>query len=103
MGNASRVEAPTLRPPREKTGSTDFGNVMYDLPGSCIRVAFVDEKASPHSEDYLRAGKSPEAHRCVLLGAKILAATCWDLVEREETLEAIRGEFRERKKELSDA
>lgn len=103
MGNARRVEAPTLRPPREKTGSTDFGNVMYDLPGSCIRVAFVDEKASPHSEDYLRAGKSPEAHRCVLLGAKILAATCWDLVEREETLEAIRGEFRERKKELSDA
>ncbi|QTX31443.1 M20 family metallopeptidase [Aminithiophilus ramosus] len=101
MDNARRLEAPTLRPPREKTGSTDFGNVMYDLPGSCIRVAFVDEKASPHSEDYLRAGKSPEAHRCVLLGAKILAATCWDLVEREETLKAIQGEFGERKEELS--
>ncbi len=27
MENAALVEAPTIRPPREKTGSTDFGNV----------------------------------------------------------------------------
>ncbi len=43
MENARKFEAPQLAGPREKTGSTDFGNVMYDVPGCCIRTAFVPE------------------------------------------------------------
>ncbi|MGL4935231.1 MAG: M20 family metallopeptidase, partial [Cetobacterium sp.] len=31
MDNAKLVNAPRLSPPREKTGSTDFGNVMYQV------------------------------------------------------------------------
>ena len=46
MENAKLAGAPRLAPPREKTGSTDFGNVMYEIPGSCIRVAFVPEGTS---------------------------------------------------------
>ena len=30
MQNAELVNAPTIRPPREKTGSMDYGNVMYN-------------------------------------------------------------------------
>ena len=41
MENARLVGAPRISPPREKTGSSDFSNVMYQLPGSCIRVAMV--------------------------------------------------------------
>ena len=40
MDNAALLNAPRITPPREKTGSTDFGNVMYRVPGSCIRIAF---------------------------------------------------------------
>lgn len=53
MENARLIRAPEIRPPREKTGSTDFGNVMYVVPDSCIRVAFVAENISAHPQGSL--------------------------------------------------
>ena len=100
MENAALVEAPTIRPPREKTGSTDFGNVMYDVPGSCIRMAFVPEGTSSHSREYLEAGKSRTAHRSVLLGAKILAASCLDMICDAGLLEQVKGDFKETKEQM---
>jgi len=100
MKNASIVNAPTIRPAREKTGSTDFGNVMYNVPGSCIRVAFVPEGTSPHSQEYLIAGKSENAHEATLLAAKILSATCYDLISNEDLLKNIKEEFISRKSEM---
>ena len=38
MEQAEKVHAPCIRPARQKTGSTDFGNVMRHVPGTCIRV-----------------------------------------------------------------
>ena len=43
MDNAKVLQAPALAPSRERTGSTDFGNVTFMLPGTCLRIAFVDE------------------------------------------------------------
>ena len=100
MKNAELVNAPTIRPPREKTGSTDFGNVMYNVPGSCIRVAFVPEGTSPHSKEYLDAGKTEAAHKAALLASKILSATCYDLVSNESILEEIKEEFSKKKNEM---
>lgn len=100
MKNAGLVNAPTIRPPREKTGSTDFGNVMYNVPGSCIRVAFVPEGTSPHSKEYLNAGKTEAAHKAALLASKILAATCYDLVSNESVLKEIKEEFSKKKNEM---
>ena len=94
MENAALVDAPARKPPRERTGSSDFGNVMHRLPGSCIRVAFVDEGVSSHSEGFLAEGKSERGHRAAVLGAKILAATVWDLLTVPGALEAVRSEFR---------
>ena len=44
MENARAVGAPVIRPPRQKTDSTDLGNVMQVMPGSCIRVAFMPKE-----------------------------------------------------------
>ena len=98
MANARLVGAPAIRPPREKTGSTDFGNVMYHLPGSCIRLAFVPEGTSSHSEGFIAAGKSQAAHDAVLYAAKILAASACDLIEDSALLEDIHREFEENKR-----
>lgn len=100
MENARALECPTIRPPREKTGSTDFGNVMYDIPGSCIRMAFVPEGTSAHSEEYLKAGKSEEAHEATILAAKVLAGTCYDLIMEPELLKKVIQEFQEKKAAL---
>lgn len=95
MENARAVDAPQLGAPREKTGSTDFGNVLHTLPGACVRIAFVPRGTSSHSQEYLDAGKSDAAHLAVRLAAQILALTSWDVIENEGMLERIRAEFAE--------
>ncbi|GAU79042.1 M20 family metallopeptidase [Fusibacter sp. 3D3] len=100
MENARLVNAPCLMPDREKTGSTDFGNVTFVLPGSCIRVAFVDSGASSHSEAFLIDGKSERGHAAVIYGAKILAGTVYDLISSDKLIDEIKTEFVNRKENL---
>ncbi|MBC2850470.1 M20 family metallopeptidase [Cetobacterium sp. 8H] len=97
MNNAKLINAPRISPPREKTGSTDFGNVMYHVPGSCIRVAFVPEGTSSHSDEFLAAGKTEKAHEAILLGAKILAGSAYDIISNKECFDEIKREFNENK------
>lgn len=101
MDNARLVNAPTIRPPREKTGSTDFGNVMYDVPGSCIRVAFVPEGTTAHSQAYVAAGKSEDAHKCCTVAAKVLAGTIYDLISDPKLLAKVRDEFSGNKEKMA--
>ena len=101
MENAELVHAPRISPPREKTGSSDFSNVMYQLPGSCIRVAMVPKGTSSHSLEFLNAGKGEEAHEAVLIAAKVLSGTACDLTENPALLEEIQSEFRENQEKHS--
>lgn len=96
MKHAEALGAPNCQPPRKKTGSTDFANVMHRVPGSCIRVAFVAAGATAHSQEFLDAGKTEAAHQAIVYGAKILASTVLELVEKPEELRAIQQEFKER-------
>lgn len=98
MNNAKLAGAPQLAPPRQKTGSTDFGNVMYEIPGSCIRVAFVPEGTPSHSVEYVESGKTEAAHNCVIYGAKAIAGASWDLIMTDGLLEQVKEEFAENKK-----
>ncbi len=103
MENARLVNAPTLRPPREKTGSSDFGNVMFRVPGSCIRIAFVPEGTSSHSQTFLDYGKTKDAHDALVYAAKILAGTAWDMVKEPEKLAAVKAEFAATKEKMAQA
>ena len=96
MKYARELQAPNCQPPRQRTGSTDFANVMHRVPGSCIRVAFVPDGTSSHSPEFIAAGKSQEAHRAVVFGAKILADTVLELIDDPAELASIQKEFRER-------
>ncbi len=100
MENAKAVDAPQIGAPRERTGSSDFGNVLHTLPGACVRIAFVPKGTSSHSQAYLDAGKSSQAHEAVRYAAKILALTSWDVISGEGLLEQIREEFGENLAEL---
>ena len=98
MNNAEIVDAPNRKAAREKTGSTDFGNVTNILPGSCIRIAFVEDGTSAHSQEFLDNGKNESGHNAVILAAKILAATVYDILSNEEYLKIIKDEFKENRK-----
>lgn len=101
MSNAKLINAPNIRPAREKTGSSDFGNVTYIIPGSCIRIAFVDENASSHSQEFLNDGKTQRGHEAVINAAKILAGTAFDLVDNPSLLLEVKREFMDRKTKMS--
>ncbi|GLC29583.1 M20 family metallopeptidase [Clostridium omnivorum] len=101
MSNAKLINAPNIRPAREKTGSSDFGNVTYIIPGSCIRIAFVDENASSHSQEFLNDGKTQRGHEAVINAAKILAGTAFDLVDNPSLLLEVKREFMDRKAKMS--
>jgi amidohydrolase len=97
MLNAELVDAPNRKPAREKTGSTDFGNVTCNIPGAVIRVAFVPDGTPSHSAEFVTAGKSREAHDAVVFAAKILAGASFDMVRDPELANAIKREFAETK------
>lgn len=96
MAHAKELDAPQLLPFREKTGSTDFGNLLHHVPGSCIRVAFVPEGTPSHSQGFLDAGKSPAMHRALLLAAQVLALTSADLICDRSFRAQVQSEFQER-------
>lgn len=77
----------------KKTGSTDFGNVLYEIPGSCIRIAFTKPDAQPHSQEYLEAGKTDKAHDAICYAAKIMADTFCDVITTPGLLTQIKEEF----------
>ena len=97
MRNAEAAGAREITPPRERTGSTDYGSVMRHVPGTCINVPFVDKGIQPHSQGYLDRGKSPEAHDALVLAAKILALATIDLIQDPALLAAVKEDFRRAK------
>ena len=98
MDNAAACGAPGLAPPRKKTGSTDFGNITNHMPGCCIRVQFVPAGTSSHSQAFVDAGKSAQAHGAVLTGAKILAGTACDLIQTDGLMKKLWQDFEEAKR-----
>ena len=94
MDNAAACGAPGLAPVRKKTGSTDFGNVTNHMPGCCIRVQFVPEGTSSHTQTFVDCGKTQEAHDAIVYGAKTLAGTVCDILEKPELLDAMWADFR---------
>lgn len=98
MKNAAFFQAPGIAPPRKKTGSTDFGNITNHIPGSCIRIQFVPKGTSSHSQEFVDAGKSQQAHNAVLTSAQILAGTALDLITGEGMIDRLWRDFEEAKK-----
>lgn len=93
MANAAACHAPGIAPAREKTGSTDFGNVMSKVPGCCIRVKFVPSGTSSHTQTFVDCGKNEDAHLAILIGAKTLAGTVYDILTTPDLLKEIQTDF----------
>lgn len=101
MKNAAEFGLTNLQPAREKTGSTDFGTVMFDIPGTCLRVDFVPVGTASHSQEYLDAGKGATANKAIVDGAKALAGIAYDIVMQAGLLESIKADFVKNKEEAA--
>ena len=67
--------------------------MLYEIPGSCIRIAFTKPDAQPRSQEYLEAGKTDKAHDAICYAAKIMAGTFCDVITTPGLLTQIKEEF----------
>ncbi|XP_063168193.1 xaa-Arg dipeptidase [Candoia aspera] len=77
----------------ELTGSTDFGNVSYVVPG-IHPYFYIGSDALNHTEQYTTAAGSEEAQFYALRTAKALAMTALDVIFKPDVLEKVREDFR---------
>ncbi len=74
-------------------GSTDVGDVSHQTPTVQIHAATWPSGTPGHSWQAVSAGKSSIAHKGLLLAAKVMAATAYDLFTQPEILAAAKAEF----------
>ena len=66
-------------------------------------MQFVPFGTPGHSQAYLDAGKSKNAHDALLNGAKILALASWDIINNPSLLKTIQTEFAERRNKAAES
>lgn len=74
-------------------GSLDLGNVSRHCPSIHPYVKVVDEKHLLHTKEFRDLAMQPRAFEGMLLGAKALAFTAYDVLADSALLRSIRDEF----------
>lgn len=82
-----------LPEPGAHTGSSDIGNVSSVVPAIHEYIAIATEGVNGHSVPYREAAKSKRADEVVLLAAKGLAMTAYDLYTNSELQAEAKAEF----------
>ena len=73
-------------PERGGLASSDFGNVTQVVPAAHPSIAILTPRFGTHSLQFKRAAISPQGDRAIILGAKLLALTAFDLITRPQLL-----------------
>ncbi|NWR71870.1 P20D2 protein, partial [Centropus unirufus] len=76
------------------SGSTDFGNVTFIVPG-LHPYFYIGSDALNHTEEYTEAAGSQDAQFYALRTAKALAMTALDVIFKPGLLEEVREDFRQ--------
>lgn len=97
VAEAKDAGAAHISPPRKSTGSSDFSCVTYRVPGACLRASFVEPGIPSHSQAYLDAGKSKDAHDSIIMSAKSVGVTSLRLARNPEQMRVVQEEFRKAK------
>ncbi|KAL7388940.1 hypothetical protein ABVT39_023744 [Epinephelus coioides] len=77
---------------KNESGSTDFGNVSYVVPG-IHPYFYIGSNALNHTEEYTVAAGDDRAQFYTLRTAKALAMTALDVLLRPELLQRVKQEF----------
>lgn len=100
LKNAEEVGATQITPPRAKTGSTDFSLVTHDVPGACLRTAFVPLNTPNHTEAWVEAGKTSEAYKAIQVASKALSYTIIEFLTNPNIRLKIKNEYDNANKEI---
>jgi aminobenzoyl-glutamate utilization protein B len=79
-----------------KGGSTDVGDVSWEVPTTGFSTACWAPGTPGHSWQAVACGGNTMARKGMLLAARVLAATAWDLYQKPEILAASKAELERR-------
>jgi aminobenzoyl-glutamate utilization protein B len=85
-----------LHPPNPSfvlPGSTDLGDVSWIVPTANLAVAAWPKGIVPHSWQACAAAGMGIGFKAMIVAAKVLALTAWELLTQPEELAAIKAEF----------
>ena len=74
-------------------GSTDMGNVSYEVPSIHPLYTIGSGKEVNHARDFTAVANTRDAHEKTLLAAKSMAHTCIDVLTSETLLKEIKEKF----------
>lgn len=74
-------------------GSSDFGNVSQEVPAIHSYIAIVPEGISNHTPEFATAAAGPDGLRAMMLAAKAMAMTGYDVLTDASFLNTVRDEF----------
>ncbi|HWO77312.1 MAG TPA: M20 family metallopeptidase [Bacillus sp. (in: firmicutes)] len=78
---------------RKGKGSTDAGNVSYEVPTAHGYIKIGPDDLVGHTVEFREAAKSEQGDHALITGAKALAATGYRLLTDTELLQQIKEEF----------
>lgn len=79
--------------PKGWMGSTDMGDVSWEVPAIHPYIRIGPEEIPGHSREFVEAAKSEGARKAMLAAAKALAATCLELWTDPKLFHRVREEF----------
>ncbi|MDE0192529.1 MAG: amidohydrolase, partial [Gammaproteobacteria bacterium] len=82
---------------RQKTGSTDVGDVSWNVPTAGFGAATWVPGTTAHSWQAVAAGGMSIGHKGMMLAAEVLAATARELYVNPKLVAAARTEFEQRR------
>jgi amidohydrolase len=99
LENARLAGAQRIKPHPPSLGSADFGNVTHRMPAATLYVEVVPEGVGLHTKEMREAAGGASGHRGLLIGAKAMACTAFDILTDADLLDQIKSEFAQTKGE----
>jgi amidohydrolase len=93
LAHAAEAGAERIGEHPPSLGSADFGNLSQRLPAATLYVELVPPGVALHTPEVVRAAGGEPGRRALLIGAKALAATGYDLLTDPPFLAQIQAQF----------
>ncbi|MHC0038240.1 M20 family metallopeptidase [Pseudoneobacillus sp. C159] len=79
---------------RDGSGSLDMGNVSQHVPSIHPYIKICNEAYACHTHEFREAAMSEQAREAMMLGAKAMALTGYEILTNKELLQQIKEEFK---------
>lgn len=78
---------------KDGSGSLDMGNVSQATPSIHPYIKICNEAYACHTHEFREAAMSDQAREAMILGAKAMALTGYEVLTNKELLQKIKAEF----------